>query len=111
MPRKETQAKAATKTAPTALVVNDTVVVKDTDGTLTRYGGSRSDDWNDVAACQTINALWFNSDPEMRERQIRAALAGLSGIVAKDEPEGMMAACRWAVRPALLALISAKDHP
>src|SRR5215470_20211644 len=103
MPRKETKPgkKAVTKTAPATVVVNDTgkgfevaVVATNADdlkSTFEKYGGSRSDDWNDVIACQTANALWLKC-PEMREKQIRAALAGLSGIGPRDELEGMMAA-------------------
>ena len=75
MPHKETKPKAVTKTAPAAkttpaaVVVNDTgrgleieVVANNADdlkSTLGKYGGSRSDDWNDVIACQTANALWL----------------------------------------------------
>jgi hypothetical protein len=65
--------------------------LNDLKSTFEKYGGSRSDDWNDVIACQTANALRLK-DPETREKQVRAALAGLSGIGPKDELEGMMAA-------------------
>jgi hypothetical protein len=107
MPRKVTKPKAVTKstpaakTAPATVVVNDTgkglkvaVVATNPDDlkeTFEKFGGSRSHDWNDVIACQTANALWLKC-PETREKQIKAALAGLNGIEPKDELEGMMAA-------------------
>jgi hypothetical protein len=81
MPRKVTKPKAATKSAPAAKTAPATVVVNDTGkgleigvvannaddlkSTFEKYGGTRSDDWNDVIACQTANALWLK-DPETR---------------------------------------------
>ena len=101
MPRKVTKPKPVTKSARATVVVNDTgkglrvaVVATNADdlkGTFEKFGGSRSHDWNDVIACQTANALWLKC-PETREKQIKAALAGLNGIEPKDELEGMMAA-------------------
>jgi len=95
-PKRKGGKETVTKTTPAAVVVNDTVIVNDADvqkGTLKKYGGSRSDDWNNVVACQAVNALGVkHSDPETRDKQISAALAGLSGIAPKDELEGMMAA-------------------
>jgi hypothetical protein len=43
-----------------------------------------------IIARQDVNALWFIS--ETRQKQMRAAPAGLEGIGPKDELEGMMAA-------------------
>jgi hypothetical protein len=55
-----------------AVVVNEsTVVVNDTDvqkGTLKKYGGSRSDDWNNVVACQA--AMRFGSSTPLLRREI-----------------------------------------
>ena len=100
-PKAVTKSAPAAKTAPATVVVNDTgkgfevaVVATNADdlkSTFEKYGGSRSDDWNDVIACQTANALWLKC-PETREKQIRAALAGLNGIAPGNELEGMMAA-------------------
>ena len=63
-------------------------------GRLKPLGGSRSDDWNDIIANDTIQALWFfkNSDEKTKAQQTRAALSGLIGIAPRDELEGMMAA-------------------
>ena len=63
-------------------------------GRLKALGGSRSDDWNNTIANETIQALWFfkNSDEKTKSQQTRAALLGLIGIAPRDELEGMMAA-------------------
>ena len=62
-------------------------------GTLKAIGGSKSDNWNNVIANQTIQALWRkNSDEEGRKNQVNAAVAGLIGINPNDELEGMLAA-------------------
>jgi hypothetical protein len=82
--------KTANKTKPVAVVANDTDGQK---GTLKKFGGSRSDDWNDIITRQTVEALWLkHSDSETIDKQISAALAALIGIGPKDELEGMMAA-------------------
>ena len=60
---------------------------------LKRVGGSQSDDWNSRIVNDTIQTLWLtNSDDQTRKRQASAVLAGLVGIGANDELEGMMAA-------------------
>ena len=73
-----------------------TVVVNDPDdanGVLKLIGGSRSDNWNNILANQTFNALWRgHSDEATRDKQCQATLAALIGIGPKDELEGMMAA-------------------
>jgi hypothetical protein len=62
-------------------------------GKLKAIGGSKSDDWNNVIANETINTLWLkHSDENGRTRQMEAAISGLVGINPKDELEGMMAA-------------------
>jgi hypothetical protein len=62
-------------------------------GRLKGVGGSQSDDWNNIIATDTIQALWFkNSDERTRNEQTKAALSGLIGIAPRDELEGMMAA-------------------
>jgi hypothetical protein len=82
--------KTANKTKPSAMVANDTGGQK---GKLKKFGGSCSDDWNDIMTRQVAESLWLKySDPEDQEKQISAALAGLRGIGPKDELEGMMAA-------------------
>jgi hypothetical protein len=65
----------------------------DLKGRLKDVGGSPSDDWNNVLANQTVQALWLtNSDPETANRRRSATIAALVGIGPKDELEGMMAA-------------------
>ena len=60
------------------------------EGKLKMVGGSKSDDWNNVLANET---LWTkHSVGDARDRQLAAALAGLVGICPQDELEGMMAA-------------------
>jgi hypothetical protein len=60
-------------------------------GTLKSIGGWRSDDWNDIPANQTVQALWLKySDPSTRYEQYSATVAALVGIGPKDELEGMM---------------------
>ena len=62
-------------------------------GRLKELGGSRSDDWNNRIANETVQTLWLkNSDEKTRGEQTKAALSGLIGIAPKDELEGMMAA-------------------
>jgi hypothetical protein len=52
-----------------------------------------SDDWNNILADQTCNALWLrNSDEDHRDRSLGATVAALVGIGPKDELEGMIAA-------------------
>jgi hypothetical protein len=83
--------KKTSKTAkPTTIVANDPADLK---GTLKPIGGSRSDNWNNLVANQTVNALWLkHSDPATRDKQCGATVAALAGIGPKDELEGMMAA-------------------
>src|SRR5215471_3354614 len=55
-------------------------------GTLKSVGGSQSDDWNDILANQTVQALWLKrSDPSARYEQYSATVAALIGIRPKDE--------------------------
>lgn len=62
-------------------------------GKLKALGGSKSDDWNNVIANQTIQALWRkNSNEEESKKHLSAAVAGLVGINPADELEGMLAA-------------------
>ena len=80
----------AKETKPSTVVANDPDELK---GTLRIIGGSRSDNWNNLLAHQTFQALWLkHSDPETRDRQYSATIAVLIGIGPKDELEGMMAA-------------------
>src|SRR5262245_42308472 len=66
---------------------------EDLKGTLKRIGGSKSDDWNNILASQTVRALWLkNSDEGTIDRQYSATVAALAGIGPKDEIEGMIAA-------------------
>ena len=52
-----------------------------------------SDDWNNILANQTCNALWLrNLDEQERDRRLSATVAALIGIGPKDELEGMLAA-------------------
>jgi hypothetical protein len=62
-------------------------------GELKAIGGSKSDNWNNILANQTLCALWLaHSKDETRDRQYSAALAAMVGIGPKDELEGMIAA-------------------
>jgi hypothetical protein len=63
-------------------------------GRLKAIGGSRSDDWNNIVANQTINALWYRSGADAEEiRQQRvAAVDVMIGIAPRDELEGMVVA-------------------
>jgi hypothetical protein len=58
------------------------------------FGGSRSDNFNQNIADQTLKSLWipdvFDDDTKLSKRQ--AALATLQGIKPRDEVEGMLAA-------------------
>src|ERR1700682_3869575 len=56
-------------------------------GKLRRIGGSKSDNWNNVIASQTIQTLWLkNSVEDEQKKQVSAAIAGLIGINPNDEP-------------------------
>jgi hypothetical protein len=62
-------------------------------GKLNLIGGSQSDDWNNIVANQTLNALWLkHADNKTQNKQCNAAVAALIGIGPKDEIEGMLAA-------------------
>ena len=81
--------KLSTQIEPTAVVFDDSSL----NGKLKSIGGSTSDDWNNLLADQTVQALWLkNSDPATKDQQYIATLAALVGINPKDELEGMMAA-------------------
>lgn len=65
----------------------------DFEGSLKMFGGSQSDNWNDLLINQAVDTLWTaNSVPARREKQVRATVAALAGIAPKDEFEGMLAA-------------------
>jgi hypothetical protein len=82
--------KTVRKTKQSTMIANNP---DDRKGRLKTVGGSPSDDWNNVLANQTIQALWVsNSDPETEKRQRNATIAALVGIGPKNELEGMMAA-------------------
>lgn len=55
-------------------------------------GGSRSDDWNTLIGEQSVQSLWLQADPGLRESQLQGTVAALVGIGPKDELEAMMAA-------------------
>src|SRR6476660_8932083 len=83
--------KTANETMTSTVVAND--YSKAWKGKLKQIGGSRSDDWNNILANQTVQALWLkHSDPPTRDKQYSATVAALIGIGPKDELEGMMAA-------------------
>ena len=86
-----TMTKTAKKPAkPESEVHHDASKLK---GALKAIGGSMSDDWNNLIANQTVQALWLkHSDPETKATQYSATVAALVGIDPKDELEGMMAA-------------------
>ncbi len=92
--------RAANKTNPAAAVANDPDDLK---GALKHIGGSRSDDWNNILALQTRDALWVkHTSPEIKRKQLSATVAALDGIGPKDELEGMMAAQLIAARNAAM---------
>jgi hypothetical protein len=74
---------------PTIVVANDP---EDLQGKLKQFGGSQSDNWNNLLANQAVSTLCPTNDPETRSRQYSATLAALGGIGPKDEVEGMIAA-------------------
>jgi hypothetical protein len=61
-------------------------------GVLRQFGGSQSDDWNDLIAAETVQARRARKPGPVSDREIDAAVAGLAGIGPRDELEGMMAA-------------------
>jgi hypothetical protein len=71
------------------VVANDP---EDLQGKLKRFGGSQSDNWNNLLANQAVSTLCPTNDAETRSRQYSATLAALGGIGPKDEVEGMIAA-------------------
>lgn len=75
---------------PTTLVIDDP---DDRKGRLTKIGGSKSDDWNNVLVNQAMQSLWLkHSSAEERDRQLNAAIVAMIGAAPRDEIEGMMAA-------------------
>jgi hypothetical protein len=85
-----TPQKTAKETKPATVVANDHPTART--GRLKALGGSPSDDWNNVLANQTVQALWLTDEPERSNRQRSAIIAALVGIGPRDELEGMMAA-------------------
>jgi hypothetical protein len=81
--------KTADETVPAAVAANESGKLK---RALKKIGGSRFDEWNNILALQTVEAISKHSHPETQEKQTSAALAALVGIGPKDELEGMMAA-------------------
>ena len=78
------------RTKPTEILMKRPTQHK---GELKPVGGSASDDWNHRIAVDPVAGLWLkNSDPQTRDQQFQAALAGLMGIAPKDELEGMLVA-------------------
>lgn len=72
-------------------------------GELKHVGGSRSDDWNNLLANQTIQALSrAHSDADTLNKQYAATVAALIGISPQDELEGMMAAQLIAIHNAAM---------
>ena len=66
---------------------------RNSEGKLKCFGGSQSDDWNNILANQVVQTLWLkNSDEQTKDIQLNAAIAALQGISPQDELEGMMAA-------------------
>jgi hypothetical protein len=81
--------KTKKSTEPTVVEAHDPSSLP---GKLRRIGGSKSDNWNNVIANQTMQTLWLkNSDEDARKTQVSAAIAGLIGINPNDELEGMLA--------------------
>jgi len=75
---------------PTTIVAQDPATLP---GELKSIGGSRSDDWNNIIANQTVHTLWVEHlAKETRDLQFGAAVQALIGIGPKDEIEGMLAA-------------------
>lgn len=85
-----TAQKTAKETKPATVVANDHPAART--GRLKALGGSPSDDWNNVLANQTVQALWLTDEPERSNRQRSATIATLVGIGPRDELEGVMAA-------------------
>jgi hypothetical protein len=85
-----TETRTAKNREPSTIVADDPDDLK---GMLKNIGGSRSDQWNNILANQTIQSLWLkHSDAETRHRQCTATVAALVGIGPRDELEGMIAA-------------------
>ena len=63
------------------------------EGRLKSFGGSKSDDWNNVIVNQAAGSLWTAGDSDdARNTKMKAMAEGLAGIAPRDEMEGMMAA-------------------
>jgi hypothetical protein len=81
--RSMTETRTAKKPEPSTIVADDPDDLK---GMLKNIGGSRSDDWNNILANQTIRSLWLkHSDAETRHKQCTAVIAALVGISPNDE--------------------------
>jgi hypothetical protein len=62
-------------------------------GTLQRFGGSKSDLFNNTLIRQVLEGVWATRpDPEHRDLLIASNLAALNGINPRDEVEGMLGA-------------------
>jgi hypothetical protein len=61
-----------------------------TRGALQHIGGSRPDDWNDLIAAETVQALCVrDTDGPIDDGQIDAGISGLIGVAPRDETDGM----------------------
>ena len=90
MLRKHMTRKRLKNSKAVTIVANDP---EDRKGELKKIGGSESDNWNNILANQTMQALCMNSlSLNEREKQLSATVAALIGIAPRDELEGMMAA-------------------
>lgn len=83
------------------LLINDRAA--ELNGKMKEFGGSKSDDWNNILVNQAINAQWFgNSELADRNRQVTAAIAMLGGLKPADELEAMMGAQLFAAHCAAM---------
>ncbi|HEY8566553.1 MAG TPA: hypothetical protein VIL65_13700 [Beijerinckiaceae bacterium] len=63
------------------------------EGTLQRFGGSKSDLFNNTLIRQVLETVWVTSPTnERRDELIASNLAALHGINPRDEVEGMLGA-------------------
>ena len=71
-------------------------------GEFQLIGGSKSDDFNQTIALQTMRSSWLPKGEAHQdsERVIQASLASLYGDEPKSELEGMLLAQMWAVHSA-----------
>ena len=80
-------------------------------GTLKSIGGSQSDDWNDILANQTVQALWLKRpDPSTRYEQYSASTLPRTTRMPSISEGGLENGGDTGIRPSKLPCVQRPQH-